>query len=64
LVLQAVLGQAFLVPLFRDECVYIHEEYAQYVLPRLAELEKQAKSQKGEVDEELRAAKAARRAIK
>lgn len=52
------------MPLFRDECVYIHEEYAQYVLPRLAELEKQAKSQKGEVDEELRAAKAARRAIK
>ncbi|GAQ83769.1 Nck-associated protein [Klebsormidium nitens] len=59
----AVLSQAFLVPLFRNECIYVHEEYAQYVLPRLADLEKQAKSQRGDVDEE-RAAKAARKAIK
>lgn len=51
------------MPLFRNECVYVHEEYAQYVLPRLADLEKVAKSQRGDVDEE-RAAKAARKAIK
>ncbi|KAG0587429.1 hypothetical protein KC19_2G163800 [Ceratodon purpureus] len=39
-----LLKESLILPLFRDEYILLHEEYQQYVLPRIAESKKLAKA--------------------
>eukprot|EP00897_Mesotaenium_endlicherianum_P003944 jgi/Mesen1/3578/ME000020S03109 len=43
-ILAAELKNTYLVPLFRDEVIYIHDEYQQYVLPKIVDRGKMAKA--------------------
>eukprot|EP00850_Spirogloea_muscicola_P022619 SM000304S11841 [mRNA] locus=s304:33164:41836:+ [translate_table: standard] len=40
----ALLQENFILPVFRDEVILIHDEYAQHVLPKVAEMGKAAKA--------------------
>eukprot|EP00850_Spirogloea_muscicola_P014627 SM000106S13975 [mRNA] locus=s106:328776:339738:+ [translate_table: standard] len=40
----ALLQDNFILPVFRDEVILIHDEYAQHVLPKVAEMGKAAKA--------------------
>jgi NCK-associated protein 1 len=39
-----ILKESLLLPLFRDEYIFLHEEYQQHVLPRIVESKKLAKA--------------------
>jgi NCK-associated protein 1 len=42
----SLLKESLLLPVFRDEYIFLHDEYQQHVLPHIVELKKQAKAER------------------